>query len=390
MGWTEEAREKNKKQRRFAASHLGSSTRSRKPVRRFESYSFSSLLNWGEFRANVRDAYVNGLNVVNMFDGLSIMLFVLLILLRIPVKKYIAVECDKQAISWAAANLLRAIEGSGVEIIRIDDASYGTCRQRVLDALGGAPCHIFGDGSPCNDCAGYRRQRVNFETLLKQPNGKLFFDSSWLLNALQDNQTVKIIFIKEYCYSAPPETRADMTNTLGISPILIDSVLFHPVRRPRYIWTNLPRIPLPPGAEDDPDAAELFVCEPSLDGFLLGSASLADQDRTVNTLTKSIKEEAGHTVLLMPGSAERRPLGLREVLRAHGLPAWWAENSSFSTSTQARARLGEIWSPGPFEFLLLDFRREWEEELRKDASPGPWQRLHSESAAASWSADPAV
>ncbi len=36
----------------------------------------------------------------------------------------------------------------------------------------------------------------------------------------QDKQVVKIVFIKEFCYSAPKETRADMTNTLGIRPIL--------------------------------------------------------------------------------------------------------------------------------------------------------------------------
>jgi hypothetical protein len=43
-----------------------------------------------------------------------------------------------------------------------------------------------------------------------------------------------------------------------------------------------------------------------LDGALLGSACLAQQDRTVNTTTKTAKVKAGHTVLLMPGLASSR------------------------------------------------------------------------------------
>ena len=157
------------------------------------------------------------INVLSLFDGISCGQ-IALERAGIGVENYFASEIDKNAIQITMANYPNTNQLGDVRNLTIE-------KSLEIDLLiGGSPCQSFssvGNGSGFKGKSGLFLEYVR---VLKSLNPKYFL----LENVVMKKQWEDII-----------------TETLGVSPIKINSRLLSAQNRPRLYWTNIPNIKEP-------------------------------------------------------------------------------------------------------------------------------------------------
>jgi site-specific DNA-cytosine methylase len=157
------------------------------------------------------------MNVLSLFDGMSCGQ-IALDKLGIKVDNYFASEIDKYAIRVTQKNYPNTIQIGSVVDVKAENLPN-------IDLLyGGSPCQSFskqGDGSGFD---GKSKLFYEFVRLLKEVNPTYFL----LENVVMKNEWKDII-----------------TESLGVSPIAINSKLISAQNRPRLYWTNIPNVKEP-------------------------------------------------------------------------------------------------------------------------------------------------
>lgn len=162
------------------------------------------------------------MRVLSLFDGISCGM-VALERAGIPIEKYVAYEIDENAIHVSKYNYSR-IEHRG-------DVFQATYTEGEFDILiGGSPCTHWSIAK-----AGNKGEKGVRETTSSGIGWDLF---SQYVRALKEVKPKW--FLYENNESMSDDIKEEITKTLGVEPIMINSADFSAQIRKRYYWTNIP------------------------------------------------------------------------------------------------------------------------------------------------------
>ena len=158
------------------------------------------------------------MNVLSLFDGISCSI-VALKRANIEIKNFYACEIDKYAKEVSKKNY--------PEIIHLGSV-VGLTPPNNIDLLIG--------GSPCQDLSIAKKGRKGLEG----ERSGLFWEYVRILKESKPKY-----FILENVNSMSKESKAKITEVMGVEPIMIDAALVSAQSRKRLFWTNIPVTKLP-------------------------------------------------------------------------------------------------------------------------------------------------
>lgn len=161
-----------------------------------------------------------GITVLSLFDGISCGQ-VALERAGIKVKEYYASEICEDAITITQKNYPNTIQLGDVTKLLEKKLPH-------IDLLIG--------GSPCQDLSIALRNRKG----LYGDRSSLFFRYVDILRTIKPQY-----FLFENNFRMPEAAKVEITNQLGVHPIMINSALVSGQNRKRYYWTNIPVSKLP-------------------------------------------------------------------------------------------------------------------------------------------------
>lgn len=171
------------------------------------------------------------MNVLSLCDGMSCGQIALKEL-NIPIDSYYASEIDKNAIKVTQDNF--------PDTIQIGDVTKIT--EDFLRTLPKIDLVLF--GSPCRSLSKATAGREKYNNGL-QGISWLFYPCNDILQWIKKNNNPNVKFLVENVDSDKKDDIEEMSNLLGVQPIMIDSNLFSAQDRKRNYWTNIPIAPLP-------------------------------------------------------------------------------------------------------------------------------------------------
>lgn len=171
------------------------------------------------------------MNVLSLCDGMSCGQIALKEL-NIPIDSYYASEIDKNAIKVTQDNF--------PDTIQIGDVTKIT--EDFLKTLPKIDLVLF--GSPCRSLSKATAGREKYNNGL-QGVSWLFYPCNDILQWIKKNNNQNVKFLVENVDSDKKDDIEEMSNLLGVQPIMIDSGLFSAQDRKRNYWTNIPIAPLP-------------------------------------------------------------------------------------------------------------------------------------------------
>ena len=162
----------------------------------------------------------NGINVLSLFDGISVAQLALK-QLNIPINNYYASEIDSQAIKVTQHHFPGTIQLGDV---------------RNVDTTELPPIDLMVFGSPCQNMTVLNSNRKG----LNSENSGLFYEAYRILQEVKPKY-----FLMENVGSMSKQDRKIISDLLGVEPIQINSSLVGPALRNRLYWTNIPNITIP-------------------------------------------------------------------------------------------------------------------------------------------------
>lgn len=166
------------------------------------------------------------MKVLSLFDGISCAR-VALERAGISVELYFASEIDKYAIQISEKNYPDIIHVGDVKMVAHKDAPIHY-KLNDIDLLIG--------GSPCQDLSIAKKDRKG----LDGERSSLFWEYVRILKEVKPKY-----FILENVASMPKESKAIITEALGVEPIMINASLVSAQNRKRLFWTNIPNVTQP-------------------------------------------------------------------------------------------------------------------------------------------------
>lgn len=154
------------------------------------------------------------MKVLSLFDGISCG-YLAFQRANIPIERYCAFEIDKNALKISEKNFPN-IEHYG-SVVGADFSQF-----KGFD--------IIIAGFPCQDLS-ISGKRAG----LKGERSGLFWE---LVRAIEEVQPK--YFLVENNYNMPKDAEKIITETLGVSPVMINSAAFSAQQRKRLYWTNIP------------------------------------------------------------------------------------------------------------------------------------------------------
>jgi site-specific DNA-cytosine methylase len=164
-----------------------------------------------------------GIKVLSLFDGISCGM-VALERAGLEVDRYVAYEIEESAIKISNYNYPQ-IEHKG-------DVFKAEYKENEFDLLIG--------GSPCTYWSIARGDKTTREVKANGIGWELFNQYARALKTIKPKY-----FLYENNYSMAKEIKQEITDVLGVEPIMINSNLVSAQNRKRYYWTNIPGITQP-------------------------------------------------------------------------------------------------------------------------------------------------
>ena len=273
----------------------------------------------------------NGINVLSLFDGISCGQ-IALERAGIKVNQYFASEIDKHAIKVTQYNYPDTIQLGSV----VDVKAKKLPKIEIL--MGGSPCQGF----------SFMGKQLNFN----DPRSKLFFEFVRLIKECKPKY-----FLLENV-KMKKEFENIITNSLGVTPIKINSSLVSAHLRSRYYWTNIPDISIPQDKNIKlNDILEFGASERKKSVTLLASYGdkIANEAGVRHYKTRSVGQ-------LIPDDTSNcgyRKLTVKEASRLQTIPDSYLQIEEISDKEKYR-QLGNGWTVDViahiFSFLPEEFK----------------------------------
>lgn len=171
------------------------------------------------------------MNVLSLCDGMSCGQ-IALTELGIKIGNYYASEIEKNAIKVTQDNFPNTVQ--------IGDVTKIT--EEFLQTLPKIDLVIF--GSPCRSLSKATAGRKKYNNGLEGISW-LFYPCNDILQWIKKYNNSDVRFLVENVDSNKTNDINEMSNLLGVQPVMIDSNLFTAQDRKRNYWTNIPIAPLP-------------------------------------------------------------------------------------------------------------------------------------------------
>lgn len=188
------------------------------------------------------------IKVLSLFDGISCA--------RVALERlgyeveYYASEIDKYAIQVAMKNYPDTVQVGDVSELQIQDIKV--FRLDNGDYVDAWDFDLLIGGSPCQDLSIAKKDRKG----LAGARSGLFYEYVRILKEVKPKY-----FILENVASMPKEAKEQISEILGVQPIMINAALVSAQNRKRLFWTNIPGVTQPEDRgimlkdvlEDNPD-----------------------------------------------------------------------------------------------------------------------------------------
>ncbi|MEE1204304.1 MAG: DNA cytosine methyltransferase, partial [Bacteroidales bacterium] len=171
------------------------------------------------------------MNVLSLCDGMSCGQ-IALTELGIKIDNYYASEIEKNAIKVTQDNFPNTVQLGDVTKIT----------EEFLQTLPKIDLVIF--GSPCRSLSKATAGRKKYNNGLEGISW-LFHPCNDILQWIKKYNNSDVRFLVENVDSNKTNDINEMSNLLGVQPVMIDSNLFTAQDRKRNYWTNIPIAPLP-------------------------------------------------------------------------------------------------------------------------------------------------
>lgn len=182
------------------------------------------------------------MNVLSLCDGMSCGQIALKEL-NIKVDNYFASEIDQNAIKVVSENFPNTIQiGNLMNFVLEINNKNVKLNEKKLSFLPKIDLVIF--GSPCRSLSKATAGRKDYNEGLKGSSW-LFYPCNAILQWIKKNNNKNVFFMVENVDSNNKKDIEEISDCLGVNPIMIDSNLFSAQDRKRNYWTNIPISPLP-------------------------------------------------------------------------------------------------------------------------------------------------
>lgn len=160
------------------------------------------------------------------------------------IKEYYASEIEKNAIKVTQENFPDTKQLGDVLnfVLEIRNDKDIILNEEKLKELPKVDLVIF--GFPCRSMSKATAGRKEYNDGLKGVSW-LFYPCNAILQWIKENNNSDVKFMVENVDSNNKSDLEEITQSLGIEPIMINSNLFSAQDRKRYYWTNIPIAPLP-------------------------------------------------------------------------------------------------------------------------------------------------
>ena len=310
------------------------------------------------------------LNILNLFDGMSVGMVALKNLGLIPNVdfKYFSSEIDKHAIKCSEHNHPN-------EIIRLGDVTKITYKEGKLTSENGVfdvgKIDILMGGSPCQQFSALGNQ-----TGLEGNSSKLFFEYLRILKEIQE-ENPNLIFLLENV-KMRKDYKKNLDDYLGNTGVPICSSLLSFQKRHRIYWSNNPiSIPtdLKVSFQDYKDVSEnqaqykMPVNKSTIamwnngngrNNIAFGCANVTDTEKIYCLTTKQYRTPNSGVVAYEDWF---RLLTREELEQAQTLPIGYTKPLSYN---QAQAVLGNGWTASVITHILKDIMKDHLESILND------------------------
>ena len=160
------------------------------------------------------------------------------------VKEYFASEIEPNAIKVTTENFPDTKEIGDVMnfVLETKDNNEIVLNEEKLKEFPKIDLVIF--GSPCRSLSKATAGRKDYNNGLKGVSW-LFYPCNAILQWIKKNNNPEVKFMVENVDSNNKTDLAEISELLGVNPVMIDSNLFSAQDRKRNYWTNIPIAPLP-------------------------------------------------------------------------------------------------------------------------------------------------
>jgi DNA-cytosine methyltransferase len=277
------------------------------------------------------------MNVLSLFDGMSCGQ-IALSKLGVKYDNYFASEIDKYAINVTQTNFPLTKQLGCITTVQGEDLPK-------IDLLfGGSPCQSFSNAGSGKGFDGKSKLFWEFVRVLKEVNPTYF---------LLENVVMK------------KEWEAIITNTLGVSPVKINSRLLSAQNRPRLYWTNIPNV-------SEPEDQKIFIKDildtEIKEKFYLSDKAVAKIERSkfgreyanidtpkTRTLIAGYYKIPSDGIYYDDGKRKRRYTPT-ECEKLQTVPVNYTDSVS---DTQRYKMLGNGWTVDVIAYIFKNLKEQW-------------------------------
>lgn len=184
-----------------------------------------------------------GINVLSLCDGMSCGQITFKEL-GLEIGNYYASEIDKNAIKVTQDNFPNTIQLGNVMDFTYNEMADKNIRLNEYKLKNFPKIDLVIFGSPCRSLSKATAGRKYYNNGLKGISW-LFYPCNAILQWIKVNNNPDVKFMVENVDSNNKTDLQEITDCLGVKPILIDSGLFSAQTRLRNYWTNIPIATLP-------------------------------------------------------------------------------------------------------------------------------------------------
>tara|TARA_Y100000004_G_scaffold41487_3_gene45168 strand:- start:1161 stop:2000 length:840 start_codon:yes stop_codon:yes gene_type:complete len=277
------------------------------------------------------------MNVLSLFDGMSCGQLALK-KANIKYDNYFASEIDKYAINVTQTNFPLTKQLGCITTVQGEDLPK-------IDLLfGGSPCQSFSNAGSGKGFDGKSKLFWEFVRVLKEVDPTYF---------LLENVVMK------------KEWEAIITNTLGVSPVKINSRLLSAQNRPRLYWTNIPNV-------REPEDQKIFIKDildtEIKEKFYLSDKAVAKIERSkfgreyanidtpkTRTLIAGYYKIPSDGIYYDDGKRKRRYTPT-ECEKLQTVPVNYTDSVS---DTQRYKMLGNGWTVDVIAYIFKNLKEQW-------------------------------
>ena len=173
------------------------------------------------------------MNILSLCDGMSCGQ-IALERASIKVDNYFASEIDKNSIKVTQTNYPNTIQIGDMTLI---DEDFLKTLPKIDLVLSGTPCRDVSKATTINGSPNWKNMH-KFGIGLEGKHSKLFYNFVDILNWIKNNNNKEVKFLFENV-DMKKDDKDEISKSLGVKPVFIDSADFSAQNRRRYYWTNI-------------------------------------------------------------------------------------------------------------------------------------------------------